>query len=761
MALAPWIPHHRTLRFREADRHGSPFVDAARACFGDDAAVCKQDNLLASSLDVEVPGQRGWRGQRNLGRPVYEPGKKSTRVTSVRTLWRTAKARVDDYIRRHMASLPRARSQIKRVRAPLKKDGAPVAPRSPEGRRQVSWALAAASNGKDMCEGPDEVSRATPVCGRSGLRAHRRSVGGAALACLAFGLLAPSSALAARTWYVAPNGSEASFCVQQEPCTLKDYAEEWVPSNEVKAGDTVMLAGNAGTYGSPGTPITFQVPVPAGVTLTGTQGQPMPKVYSKFSGIGGAFELKGAGSVLSDVDVELEAVIANSAVEVFEGSISRVIAHATDPASGCSISFGEITITDSVCAGRYGVFGGIGGSTTVHYVLRNTTAYGSEHGLHLTSEGASGGDVELTATNTIIRSGVGGKDVYAEAKNGPDSVFALLEYSNYASTETAGSGSKAITPPGSVAQFDQTASPLFVNLGADDFHEAPGSPTIDAGIDSVLNGPLDLEGNARHIGPHTDIGAYEFVIAPIALTGAASGVGQSMATLNGMVNPNGAANGSYRFVYGTTTSYGNATATASAGLGTSSTRVSANLTGLAPNTTYHYQLLASNEGGESFGGDRTFTTSSTGTATGTETPIARAATLAGLSETNKTFAPAASSTPLTGHTARRHKRGTVFSFTLDQTATVAVQIQRIGTGRRAHRTCKAARRRLRHSPKCTIYTTVATLTRSGHAGLNKLPFTGRIAGKALNPGRYRALFSVNDAAGASKAQGIAFTIVAK
>ena len=158
---------------------------------------------------------------------------------------------------------------------------------------------------------------------------------------------------------------------------------------------------------------------------------------------------------------------------------------------------------------------------------------------------------------------------------------------------------------GAGTNFNQTASPLFVNLGAGDFHEAAGSPTIDAGTDSPLNGPFDLEGNPREIGSHTDVGAYEFLIPPSTVTSPATSVGPTTATLNGTVDPNGVAT-TLHFVYGASTAYGSTTATASAGSGTSGSGASATLTGLAPNTTYHYQLLASNSIGESGGGDRDF-----------------------------------------------------------------------------------------------------------------------------------------------------------
>lgn len=97
------------------------------------------------------------------------------------------------------------------------------------------------------------------------------------------------------------------------------------------------------------------------------------------------------------------------------------------------------------------------------------------------------------------------------------------------------------------------------------------------------------------------------VLAPAVMTLPASTVGQTTATLNGSVNPNGVAT-SYHFDYGTSTSYGTSTPTQSAGSGTSSQPVSAARSGLVAGTTYHFRLVASSATGSTSGGDRTFTT---------------------------------------------------------------------------------------------------------------------------------------------------------
>ena len=81
-------------------------------------------------------------------------------------------------------------------------------------------------------------------------------------------------------------------------------------------------------------------------------------------------------------------------------------------------------------------------------------------------------------------------------------------------------------------------------------------------------------------------------------------------TLNATINPEGIAT-TYHFDYGTTSSYGHSTATASAGSGTASTALSAALSGLAPGTTYHYRAVAVSAGGTIAGHDASFATSKT------------------------------------------------------------------------------------------------------------------------------------------------------
>jgi hypothetical protein len=149
-----------------------------------------------------------------------------------------------------------------------------------------------------------------------------------------------------------------------------------------------------------------------------------------------------------------------------------------------------------------------------------------------------------------------------------------------------------------------------------------------------------------------------------------------------------------------------------------------------------------------------------GTTPGTTPPASAAlATISDLSQTNSVFRVGAHSTPLAGLRARRIPRGTTFSFRLDQPAVVTVLVQQKLPGRRVGRVCKRPTHGLRKRPRCTRPVTKAALQRNANAGLNQIAFSGRIRGRALPPGRYRAAFTAANTAGTSSPSALSFRIV--
>jgi phosphodiesterase/alkaline phosphatase D-like protein len=93
--------------------------------------------------------------------------------------------------------------------------------------------------------------------------------------------------------------------------------------------------------------------------------------------------------------------------------------------------------------------------------------------------------------------------------------------------------------------------------------------------------------------------------APAVVTGNASSITATSATLNGTVNPSSRSTTWY-FEYGTSTNYGTKTTTKDAGSGTSDVAVSAPITGLKSGSTYHFRLVATSDAGTARGSDHTF-----------------------------------------------------------------------------------------------------------------------------------------------------------
>lgn len=107
----------------------------------------------------------------------------------------------------------------------------------------------------------------------------------------------------------------------------------------------------------------------------------------------------------------------------------------------------------------------------------------------------------------------------------------------------------------------------------------------------------------------------EFTTSPAVRgvgTGAVEDLQPTEATVTGTLTPGGV-DAHYYFEWGTTSSYGRYSPVpppgVDAGAGGSAVAVRGQLSGLAPNTAYHYRLVAVNEFGVTYGSDAVFTTS--------------------------------------------------------------------------------------------------------------------------------------------------------
>ncbi len=104
-----------------------------------------------------------------------------------------------------------------------------------------------------------------------------------------------------------------------------------------------------------------------------------------------------------------------------------------------------------------------------------------------------------------------------------------------------------------------------------------------------------------------DDATFQTIALPASVPGTVSDASDESATLVGTVDPNGDAT-SYYFEYGLDTNYGSTTTSADAGSGWDAGGVSAIISGLAPDTEYHFRLVAANSVGSTNSADATFRT---------------------------------------------------------------------------------------------------------------------------------------------------------
>jgi hypothetical protein len=555
-----------------------------------------------------------------------------------------------------------------------------------------------------------------------------------AVALVAGALFAASPALAT-TIYSSPTSNRTTQpCASDTPCKI-DYALAIAGS-----GDDVSLApGNyyeTGTTPWPGLP-----PVTSGVTLHGSDDGNLPVLFGHVFVNAHAFLDVQNGGVIRDVELRSDT---ESKMGNFYGytlamgptaTADRVIARATGSSgvlmSACSILGGSLT--NSVCQGSGpGSVNAVGANSnqSTTYTLRNVTAI-TTNGIGI-SFGTFNQNIVLNARNVIARGST--YDISVVANDPAGVATANLQYSNWLTSNLSGGGTHVIVP----GAGNQTAAPNFVNAAAGDFRQATGSPTIDAGLTDPGNGTLALGGLARSQGLRTDIGAYEHVPAPTATTATATGVSDSAAKLTGTVAPDGVA-ATARFDYGTTNAYGRTANAGNVAAAQGSVPVSANLSGLAPDTTYHYRLVVTAGNVTSRGQDRTFHTLAVPAGPQVTPTVVSSVTIGSRWRLGKKL-------PVISR-KRRPPVGTNIVFTLSKGSRVDLSFSQ-----RVKSRCKRNRKR-----RCTRLVSRGKFSLAGYAGRNSVHFEGRIsAGRRLKPGRFVLTVSPS---GANTSKTASFTIV--
>lgn len=228
-------------------------------------------------------------------------------------------------------------------------------------------------------------------------------------------------------------------------------------------------------------------------------------------------------------------------------------------------------------------------------------AAGQYHSTALCGDGTLG----VWGDNTIGpgQLGVSGTDSYLTP--GPVNTVGVLAGKTISSVAVGQNHNIALLADGTLAAWGFSAFGQLGN-GNTTYSEQP----VLVNLSAVAAGERILQASSGNTAQHTVISLAMPVAsggAPAVTTNSAESINKTTATLKGLVNPNGAATDA-RFDYGLTTSYGTQTAIQAIGSGSNSVTVTQNLTGLLPNTTYHYRVIATNSGGSVQGNNLTFTT---------------------------------------------------------------------------------------------------------------------------------------------------------
>jgi hypothetical protein len=261
---------------------------------------------------------------------------------------------------------------------------------------------------------------------------------------------------------------------------------------------------------------------------------------------------------------------------------------------------------------------GLSANTTYHFRIVATNAGGTSEGSDQTFttllNSASG-----TSTNSSSPATATDGPVSATASGGTGTVTA----GQYGSNPT---GTTLFESSGKYIDVYLSAGSTFTKLEFEDCELNGGNEvfwesgsgwakvirqTYTPGSTPCITVEIESSGTTPELAQMTGtvFGVARSPVPPKVVTGKASSVTQTSATLNATVNPEGSNVSDCKFEYGETIPYSkDVPCSTSPGSGTTPEPVSASVTGLSANTTYHFRISATNAGDTSKGADETFKT---------------------------------------------------------------------------------------------------------------------------------------------------------
>ena len=414
------------------------------------------------------------------------------------------------------------------------------------------------------------------------------------------GVSQPISGLSPGTTYhfqlIASNSDGTTYAGDQTFTTSSSTTTTITPTT-----NTVLASGGIG----------FSVSVSSSTSWTASSSASWVTITAGASG-------SGYGSVTYNVDANTSATSRSATITIGGQVLTINQAGATATIGAPTASTNSASGIGNTAATLNGNVTPNGLATSAYFEYGPTTAYGSTApspsfnlGSGSTGVGVSQPISGLSPGTTyhfqLIASNSDGT-TYAGDQTFTTSSSTTTTITPTTNTVLASGGIGFSVSVSSSTSWTASSSASWVTITAGASGSGNGSVTynVDANTSATSrSATITIGGQVLTI---NQLGAKATIGAPTASTNGASGVGNTAATLNGNVTPNGLATSAY-FEYGPTTAYGSTAPSPSINLGSGSTGVGVSqpISGLSPGTTYHFQLVASNSDGTTYGADATFT----------------------------------------------------------------------------------------------------------------------------------------------------------
>jgi hypothetical protein len=564
-------------------------------------------------------------------------------------------------------------------------------------------------------------------------------------------LLIAAAPAGAAVRLTTPTASGGEPC-NPTPCPITTAIQSAHAGDEVIVGTGTYALGNT-VLGTGST---------ANLNIHGQAGAPRP-ILTTTTG-GSVLIVGGANITVSDLDLREGIGTGSNTVALQLGGGATVddvaVSDAGAPGQSGSFSYGinldgTATIRDSTVLVRGNSAVGIGGvATGVGMSFSSSLVHDTVFAPGFGSVGIRADAIDISGCAICSSSALALRDVLVRGGAGLNSadLQSVVAGSQAGTIDAQYSDYVTTIDPSSkiVATNDIASAPLLADPTNGDFHELPGSPTIDAGQTQPLDDLSDPDDRPRVLGAATDIGAFEAPF-PVVQTTQVLPTGFTTATVAATIDGYGEPT-SVTAQYGATTAYGLTTIPVGVTDGAAH-QLLIPLTGLTPGTTYHVRIAASQAFGTATSNDLVVTMPAAVQTVAAVTAFKISPTKFRVAPLGATKAAAKKKTPKT-------PAGSTFLITANLATTVTIAITHQFHGIRVNGKCVTRSSKHRHGKACSKTIADGTISSPRPQGASKLAFSGRIAGRALKPGHYTATATAGGGTPAGK-RTATFTIVSR